>query len=97
MKKRRTPLNVPVEMVEAGVARLRTACRLGIDDAKVADHRLHGGVKAVEIQAVEADLVRIVPARVVGLPQPADDISGRSICQPGAGWSVMSPAELLRM
>jgi hypothetical protein len=62
----RIHLRVASEMVEARVPLPSSLRRLGIDLLEVGDDRLHRGVEAVEIEAVEAHLggsgrQRVVP------------------------------------
>src|SRR6266545_206300 len=61
------------KVVEAGVPGTCALRGLGIDSLEVLDDRVHRGVQAVEVEAVEADLGRARRQLAVPLPQPAEE------------------------
>src|SRR5215216_1865016 len=81
-------------MVEAGVPRTRAPRRLGIDVLEVLDDRVHRGVQAVEVEAVEADLGRARRQFAIPLPQPAEEGDDGRV-PPHPGWEAVEVGESL--
>ncbi len=72
------------------VARSRRAW--GVNFVQIAEHRLHRGVKAVEVQTIKADLGRARRQRVVVRSQPADEIEHIGVT-PHPGGETLEAAE----
>ncbi len=83
-------LGVVAVEVKAGVAVARALGRLGVDLVQIGNHGRHRGVQAIEVQAVETDLRRAGPDRVVVVAEPADEVEDVGIAPHPGGESLES-------
>ena len=61
-------------MVETGIAITGTVCRLGVGAVKVAQHLVHRGEQAVQVNAIKPDLPLWAEPGVV-VTQPFDKVA----------------------
>src|SRR5205807_1737026 len=95
-------LGVVTEVLEARVAPARACGRLRIDVVEVVEDALDRRVQAVEVEPVEADLLRAGPEGVVVPAQPADEVADVGVAPhpggkaPETGEGVLRPRVVAR-
>src|SRR3981189_2554384 len=62
-------------MVEAGVTRTGSLCRIGIGPIEIFDHGFHRGMQAVKIESIKAGLSGAGRKAVIVRSQPLDKLN----------------------